>query len=340
VDEHGDEVFNPFIMSGRLSMQFMTDGFAKTEENNLRYYVINQDQMRTTSYQTFMQANVNGDVERIGQKTILPSTFKGGPRDMQQKYQDAMSIVRHHGKPDLFITLTCNPAWPDITKLCSGVTKAADRIDIVARVFNYKLKELMDDITKHHVFGKPDGWLYVVEFQKRGLPHAHILVILEPDAKPRSCEDYSKFVSCEIPDKEVNPELHRVVTTSMIHGPCGVHNPNSPCMKDGQCTKNFPKQFQEQTSNDQEGYPAYQRRSKEQGGHTFIKKVNGVDMEIDSSWVVPYNPTLLVKYGAHVNTEICSTIKSVKYVFKYVYKGHDKANINIGDPVLLIYSNY
>jgi hypothetical protein len=45
---------------------------------------------------------------------ILPSSFSGNPRTMQQNYQDAMSIVRKNGKPDLFITMTCNPEWPEI----------------------------------------------------------------------------------------------------------------------------------------------------------------------------------------------------------------------------------
>nr|GEX03722.1 hypothetical protein [Tanacetum cinerariifolium] len=49
----------------------------------------------------------------------------------------------------------------------------------------------------------------------------------------------------------------------------------------------------------------------------------------DNRWVVPYNPALLMMFNCHINVEVCSSIKSVKYVFKYVYKGHDKQVVNV-----------
>ncbi|CAF3519677.1 unnamed protein product [Rotaria sp. Silwood1] len=40
-----------------------------------------------------------------------------------------------------------------------------------------------------------------------------------------------------------------------------------------------------------------------------------------------------MKYNAHINVEICATVKSIKYLFKYIYKGHDCANIKLQRPV-------
>jgi hypothetical protein len=54
------------------------------------------------------------DASKVGKRVILPSTFGAGPRSMHQKYQDSMAIVRQFGKPDYFITVTCNPNWPEI----------------------------------------------------------------------------------------------------------------------------------------------------------------------------------------------------------------------------------
>jgi ATP-dependent DNA helicase PIF1 len=48
---------------------------------------------------------------------------------------------------------------------------------------------------------------------------------------------------------------------------------------------------------------------------------------MDSRWVVPYNPYLSLKYNCHINVEHCASVKSVKYIYKYVYKGHDCTNL-------------
>ena len=70
------------------------------------------------------------------------------------------------------------------------------------------------------------------------------------------------------------------------------------------------------------GYPIYKR---EDNGR--IIQVGNHD--IDNRWSVPYNPYLSKKYKAHLNLEACTSIKSVKYLFKYVYKGHDCANVEV-----------
>ena len=97
-------------------------------------------------------------------------------------------------------------------------------------------------------------------------------------------------------------------------------------MKDGTCSKEFPKQFQMETEENVDGYPRYRRREGE--GSTFTNQ-DGVI--IDHRWVVPYNPYLIMKYDAHINVEHCASIKSIKYLHKYVFKGSDMANIKILD---------
>ncbi|GFT13828.1 helitron_like_N domain-containing protein [Trichonephila clavipes] len=68
------------------------------------------------------------------------------------------------------------------------------------------------------------------------------------------------FISAEIPNPEENPDLFSCITTQMIHGPCGVINPFSPCMKDGRCTKRYPRDFLKETQTVKDGYPLYHRR--------------------------------------------------------------------------------
>lgn len=119
----------------------------------------------------------------IDKKLILPSSFTSSPRHMHQLYQDAMSVVRAFGKPDLFKTMTCNPNLPEKQNELLKSQSANDRPDIIVRVFRIKLKLLLEDLLKNHVLGKTIAHVYVIEFQKRVLPHAHILLILDQKDK-------------------------------------------------------------------------------------------------------------------------------------------------------------
>src|ERR1044071_6521524 len=164
-----------------------------------------------------------------------------------------MAIVRKVGKPDLFITVTCNPNWPEIKEaLLSGQT-AQDRSDLISRVFNMKLKAILKNILKEYIFGKVLAYLYTIEFQKCGLPHAHILIILAQEYKPQTVADYDALISAEIPDKDSDPLTFDTVRRSMMHGPCDTCMPNVPCMKDGKCSKRYPRSFQENTTENENG---------------------------------------------------------------------------------------
>ena len=83
--------------------------------------------------------------------------------------------------------------------------------------------------------------MYVVEYQKRGLPHAHMLIWLDPVAKSKLNKNIDKYVSAEIPDEKEDPFGYAAVKQYMIHGPCGADFKQSPCMKNNKCTRGFPK---------------------------------------------------------------------------------------------------
>ncbi|CAA7060903.1 unnamed protein product [Microthlaspi erraticum] len=109
----------------------------------------------------------------------------------------------------------------------------------------------------------------------------------------------------------------------MIHGPCGDSRKSSPCMEKGKCTKNFPKPFAQETSIDKSGFVIYRRRDD---GSKFVEKCA---MKLDNRNVVPHNLSLLRKYKAHINVEWCCKTSAIKYLFKYITKGVDKATIAI-----------
>ncbi|XP_039954205.1 uncharacterized protein LOC120770689 [Bactrocera tryoni] len=135
-----------------------------------------------------------------------------------------------------------------------------------------------------------------------------------------------------IPDPETDPDLHDVVITNMINGPCGAINPQSPCMVDGKCSKRYPQNLTVDTITGKDGYPLYRRRSSDDGGRTITVKVKGNDFVVDNSWVVPYSPLLSKTFRAHCNVEYCNSVKSIKYICKYVTKGSDRAAFGLQAP--------
>ena len=94
--------------------------------------------------------------------------------------------------------------------------------------------------------------MYSIKWQKRGLPHAHNLIWLIEKIRPNTID---KCISGEFPNPDENPELYSIVGKQMIHGPCEPFNRNSPCMKDGRCTKEFPKKLMRETQSGEYGYP-------------------------------------------------------------------------------------
>ena len=190
----------------------------------------------------------------IGHKIILPSSFVGSPRWYNAQFQDGKAICREYHKPDFFITMTCNKKWKEITDELRDGEHVDDRPDLVARVFNQKKDQIIKDIRNGKVFGKVPAMLWVIEFQKRGLPHTHILVILSDDDRVSCSNDIDNVIWAQLPpspktfvegttEREQAVRLETIVLNSMVHGPCGTDFPDSPCMKEGKCSKNFPKNF-------------------------------------------------------------------------------------------------
>ncbi|XP_074298906.1 uncharacterized protein LOC141629882 [Silene latifolia] len=270
---------NLLLRGGRLFQQFIVDMYVKIENTRLDFIRLNQDTIRADLYQGILDTLELGEnsTSNVGRRVILPPSFLGGPRDMRRRYLNAMALVQKYGKPDIFLTMTCNPNWIEIkTELAPG-EQAHNRPDLVARIFHAKLTALRKEI---------------MERKKCGLPHAHFLIILRGDDKIRNPESFDRYVFADIPSRE-NPPLRGAVLRHMMHGPCGNEFPKSQCMqlKKGKrvCKSEYPKKFSDFTTNGSDCYPLYGRR------------------------------------------DTGKIILVVKYLYKYVYKGHDRISFNVED---------
>ncbi|RWS22012.1 uncharacterized protein B4U80_01223, partial [Leptotrombidium deliense] len=250
--------FNQVLCSGRLTQQYIINCYLTIESQRLKYLRYNQDQIRSECYQGLVDhvsncsAN-NPENVRLGNVLILPSSFQGSSRAMQQLYQDAMAISRKVGRPDLFITMTCNPNWPEIRRYLKSLPNGLTANDIpyfTCRLFHQKVLSLIADL--QNVFGAIRAYVYTIEFQKRGLPHMHLLVTLQ--SKLLTADHIDEFISAEIPDKSQFPKLWYKVIRHMLHGP---HENSLPCYDKNTnlCSKKFPKEFIDNTDMRGTGFP-------------------------------------------------------------------------------------
>ncbi|XP_071924722.1 uncharacterized protein [Coffea arabica] len=268
---------------GRLLQQYVVDMYIKIETSRLDFFrnYQNQNRLRIELYQGFLDSISSGEINgsNVGKRFILPRSFIGGPRDMKRRYLDAMTLVQPYGKPDIFLTMTCNKSWPEIKKLLLPTEKTDNRPDLVSQVFQAKLQILKNELFKKHIFGKVAAYTYVIEFQKRGLSHAHFLIILKHCSKLLTPEAYDRIVSVELPDIHIHKHIHSLVAQHMIHGPCGQMNPNCACVQKTRiCKDNYPKHFAESTRHSQNSYPIYRRTDNKR-----TVKVRG--HHLDNRWI-------------------------------------------------------
>ena len=150
----------------RLIQQFIVDMYVKLESQRLDFYRSQQEEIRREFLQGIQNFVAAGETQaaNIGQRIFLPTSFIGGPRNVRRKYIDAMTLVQKFGKPDIFLTMTCNPNWPEIKEHLIEKEEAQNRPDLIVRVFHAKLEELKNEILKKNIFEEVAAYTYVIEF--------------------------------------------------------------------------------------------------------------------------------------------------------------------------------
>ena len=318
------------FLGGRLYQEHLCMAYSIVETQNLFWVKKNQKALRAECYGALKAAVGEADTHNHSEVpcgVVLPSSFQGGARDKLNRFHDAMATVAQVGKPSLFITFTAKAAWDAIMTACNGTIPKctpSTRDDLVARVFHLMLKELLRDLNDRHVLGRTVAYMHVIEFQQRGYPHAHILVVFDENDRVNGAHDVDDLVSAELPTLPVRSSyragvmgdrrfaraleeadrLTALVCKTMLHRECG---PGSDCYDAEKCAcKNmFPKPFNEHTKwDDNKIYPVYRRRSPAQGGRSF-EHLEGTKLRmVTNQWVIPYNGFLLLKYGSHINVEV------------------------------------
>ncbi|CDO71194.1 hypothetical protein BN946_scf184845.g64 [Trametes cinnabarina] len=193
-----------FAIFGRLTNEYVVDMFSRNLEARLHYIRSNQQRIR------------QDDAEQMGlgavednENVYLPSSFLGSNRWAAEQIADSLAIAAMHGAPTFFITNTCNRAWPEIVSQLRPGQEYHDLPVVVCRVFKRKLA-LLQQTLRTTMFPDAGKLLYMVhsvEFQKRGLPHAHILLKFSQDCSTAQAID--SVISAEIPSDPEDASLVR-----------------------------------------------------------------------------------------------------------------------------------
>ena len=150
--------------SRRLLQQYAVDMWAKIEGARLDWVRRNQGPIRADKYNGLLDAQANDDLPNAGARVILPPTIYGSPRWFNERFQDAMAIVRKYGKPDLFLTFTCNPKWQEIEEALNEGESYTDRPDLCVHVFKMKLDALLLDLLKRQILGPVKAYTATVVY--------------------------------------------------------------------------------------------------------------------------------------------------------------------------------
>jgi len=290
-----------FQIFGRLTNEYVVDMFSRNLETRLNYIRANQKRLREEDAALMGETYISDN-----QNIYLPASFLGSNKWASEQIADSLAIAATYGPPTFFVTMTCNTNWPEIQSRLRPGQDFTDIPTVVMRVFRRKLALLEESLTT--MFPNAGHLLYMVhsvEFQKRGLPHVHILLKFERDCIHPS--DIDSVVNAEIPEDVEDAQL---VRSFMIHNhPPLSKEPSKYCQHiddKGQriCRFNYPHPLQQNTTIDIEGRAHYRRRK------------SGDEM------VVPHCLPLLRKFQCHLNFEVANSSHLFQYLFKYIHKGN------------------
>jgi len=202
-------LFEPatLFQGGRFLQQYLLAAFATVDQTKLEWIKLNQFRLRSVLYNGLVDGTIRDevDVAALGRRIVLPSSFLGGDRFMQQLFQDSMAIVRHLGRPTLFITFTANRKWKEIQDKLLLHQSAIDRPDLIAGIFHLKQQNMLCQLRKDQIFGKFLGMVWTIEYQKRGQPHMHFLLFLRSEDRFLTPERIDEIVCAKLPSQEQDP---------------------------------------------------------------------------------------------------------------------------------------
>lgn len=313
--------FGYILRGGNLTQLMMCISYLRVELERMYWALRNQGKFVLTSIHhinEFLRAEAQKRKLGVGRVFLLPTNHIGSPAYLVKQRKKAMAMLGRFGKPDWFLTVTCNPGWKEIqSNLLPGQTYL-DRPDLCVHVFMLKVRELLQMLKMEHLLGKLEAYFLTYEFQKRySLIHLHVLLWNFLFAKPQDAKDIDALIQAFIPDPTKYPELFDIVTSTMLHQLCHEIRKAS-CHRNNKCRMGYPAPLRDDTL-----------LMGPSGRCEYRRPRNGIKVMkagkiYDNRNVAAYNPIILLRMWSHVNILHVNSIRVVFYLLDYMLKGMDK----------------
>ena len=339
----------------RLSCEWVLDMWSRSEELNLGVVRKLKNVQRFVAKRAVRRRDVH--IEGAGRASYMPTSTPGSKKFLSNLIANGVARTTRKGNPTFFITITANPAWPEVTRALLPGQSAGERPDLVARVFALKLLAFKRDLSNGTFWGgrKQVYAMQVIEFQKRGLPHAHIALRISGQ-QPSVPDAIDSVISATMPPAH-KPVGAAADEAAWWEGCLGQLPEGDPCRREGgnalkeckcrghqrrrvvfkhmrhscvpgRCFKvGTPERIAQRSC--KYGYPfdLTEHTRYNDSGYPLYRRPGAEDAS-----VVAHNVAMLMKYDTHINVEVAHTVLIIKYLHKYMAKGRD--TILLADPSL------
>ncbi len=305
----------------KLQQEWLLDQISRADSMNtpwLTKFMENRENLRTSTQRQFMR---HPNPETAGHRSRIPSTVRGSQAYRREKVDMGMAHVYKFGPPTLFITITANPEWPEIKDNLKPGQQWHHDVYLVNLVFKEKLDQLISGLKRGEFFNnRKSEWIqYAIEFQKRGLPHAHILVRLEGE-QPTTAAEVDALSSVHYPFQCESRcgtcrqcMLFYLVNKHMVHK-CFPDRCKTRAndISGSQCKYGYPWQSNPVSFIGSDGKWVLRRRAQEHH-------------------IVEYNAELLLRFRCHINVKVTTGTRCILYLRKYMSKGPDVAHVRLAN---------
>ncbi|XP_078586291.1 uncharacterized protein LOC144868192 [Branchiostoma floridae x Branchiostoma japonicum] len=262
-------------------------------------------------------------------------SIRGTSAFWRQVKLDLFAQLAHLGAPTWFVTLSANDHhWSDLYTVLAKTSASQNIIHpdnltnsqkaqllatnpiTAARHFQHRFQTFFNTyLRKEQALGKITDFFYRIEWQDRGSPHVHMLLwtanapVLEYETDTSKIATFiDKYCSVKIPDKDIDPELHHLVTT------CQQHRHTQTCQKKShsQCRFNYPRPQRDLTTiNNTDTTDIYNCK----------RRFYDLQRQNTEIYINAYNPTLLRAWAANLDVQLVSSSHATaQYISTYVAK--------------------